>query len=146
MKIEFKIPNDYNKYLFKIFENINLSDCIFFISEDEVIDRKGNYIFTKSVYDYNEFQQIVRLKDYYLMFLKIQLYKETINNKIINNYQDFLNSDCELIIFITDCQFIQIYCKNNELFDHIYNNVLKNGFTDIKDIKNVRKSFSSYDD
>ncbi len=146
MTIEFKIPNKYNKYLLKIFENINLSDYIFLISEDEVIDRKGNYIFVKSVYDYNDFQQIVSLKDYYLIFFKMQLYKKTINNKIINNYQDFLDSDCELIMFVTDCQFIQIYCKNIDLFSQIYNNVLKNGFTDVKDIKNVRKIFSSYDD
>lgn len=146
MKIEFKIPNEYNKYLFKIFENINLSDYIFYIPENELIDKNSKYIFEKEIYDYNEIKQIISSNNYYLIFLKLQIYKENIKYKIINNYDDFINSDCELIIFINDCQYAQIYCKDSELFKQIYDNLKNNKFSDINIIEKIRKSFSSYDD
>lgn len=65
----------------------------------------------------------------------------------INNYSDFLKSDCLLILFITDNEFVEIYAKNEEFIKSIEKNAVENNFSNIEIIQNttnVKKIFSVY--
>lgn len=43
----------------------------------------------------------------------LHLYPESAFPEEIETYQDFLQSECEIIILMYDCCFVEVYCKNN---------------------------------
>lgn len=64
-------------------------------------------------------------EEYLVIELNLQIFKINKNDCDINDYNDFLHSDCELIMLISDCNFIEMYFKNNELKEIIMRNVKK---------------------
>lgn len=148
--IKFKIPNIYDISLFKILNNIYIKNYFWKISEDEVLTENNKSFFEENFYTSSIFRNFISKEKYYPIFLNLQLYKEweSLNKNKINNYNEFLNSDCELILFITDNEFVEIYSKNPKYLNTIYDNAIKNNYNNITKIYNledVRKNFSSYD-
>lgn len=144
--IRFKIPNKSDTYISKILKNIGREDNIWYIKEEEILN-KMDYLFDKEIYTNSEFKGIIS-KPHYIVFANIQLYKNN-NIKEINNYDDFINSDCSLILFITDSEFVDVYSKEEKFIDFIKQNAIDNEFKDIKIISNeseIRKYFSAYSD
>ena len=45
-------------------------------------------------------------------FLKIQGYLKECDIKNIHTYKEFVDSNCNIIILIYDCEFVEIYSKN----------------------------------
>ena len=94
-------------------------------------------------------KKIISENNYYPVFATVQLYLE--NGKIveIENYSQFTNSDCQLILMITDNEFVEVYAKEKIVLETIHQNVLNHSFTDIKlinepkDISN--RFFASFD-
>ena len=81
--------------------------------------------------------------NYYLIFADIECY---LNHNFTNiyDYQDFLNSDCYLLIIIVDNVFVDIYAKSKEMIDKLKENAIKYNFSDIKiisDFKDKRNTF-----
>lgn len=153
--IKFKIINEYGDYLKKIFNNINNSNYIWKIEEDEIYvsDTKNNngFLFPqeKNILTNMEFIDIISQESYYVVFANIKLYKKIDDGIIINTYKDFLKSSCLLILLITDNEFVEIYSKNKDILEKIYDNAVENKFIDINYITEnnfKRKSFSAYDD
>lgn len=149
-RIEFKIPNAHGKFLGKILEGIDNKAYIWFIPDydSEVSEGSNDYFFEKMKYTNDEFLPLIHDHIYYTIFLNLQLYKSD-NIEEINNYSDFVNSNCIFILFITDNEFVEIYCKDEELFEKVKKNIIDNKFTDIKELTDkdrLRKRFSSYSD
>ena len=59
------------------------------------------------------------------MFANIQIYRKQDEVEDIQIYQDFMNSKCQLALFITDNEFVDIYAKNEEWLNTIYQNATK---------------------
>lgn len=146
MIIEFQIQNEYNDFLTKILDGIDFNNYSVKIFEDEVFDLQSNFLFNKKEYSYIEFLSYIKNKQYYLTFFNLQLYRITNSNKKIMNYNDFYNSECELILFVTDCEYVQIYCKDELKSKLIYDNAKKNKFVNVNYTTNIRKIFSAYTD
>lgn len=141
--IRFKIPNEYNNFLKQILENINTQNSIWNIKTDDIIKSDGTYLFAKESYNDKEFQSIIGEYDYYLTFADIQCYNSP-NFTNIYDYQDFLNSDCYLLIIIVDNIFVDIYVKSKEIINKLKENAVKYKFSDIKiisDLKDKRNTF-----
>ena len=141
--IRFKIPNEYNCFLKQILENMNTQNGVWFIKTDDIIKSDGTYLFAKESYMDKEFKSIIGDNNYYLIFADIECY---LNHNFTNiyNYQDFLNSDCYLLIIIVDNVFVDIYAKSKEMIDKLKENVIKYNFSDIKiisDLKDKRNTF-----
>lgn len=49
----------------------------------------------------------------------------------LNTYEDFLKSDCEIIILITDSVFVDIYAKDEMVINKIKYNAEQCDFKDI---------------
>lgn len=148
LAIKFKIPNEYDFILSKIFNNIELDNCLWKIAEEETLSYNSDTFFDKDLYTSSEFKEKIDSKEQYIIFLNIQLYKKNCNIVEIKTYEDFLKSDCELILFVTDNTFVQIYSKNDNLLKGIEKNVLLNDFKDVEYIKKdkFKKIFSAYTD
>ncbi len=141
--IRFKIPNEYNNYLKQILENINTQNSIWNIKTDDIIKSDGTYLFAKESYNDKEFQSIIGDYNYYLTFADIECYHSH-NFTNIYDYQDFLNSDCYLLIIIVDNVFVDIYAKSKEIINKLKENAMKYKFNDIKiinDLKDKRNTF-----
>ncbi|MDD3392504.1 MAG: DUF2691 family protein [Bacilli bacterium] len=147
--IKFKIPNKYCNYLYEILMGIDFEDSFWKIEDEEVYKDDGGDLFCTINYNNNDFKQLISTNIYYTIFLKLQLYMEKESNYSINNFNDFLNSDCELILFITDNEYVEIYSKNSNMLNIIMNNAKLCNFSNIEmivDISKIRKTFSAYSD
>lgn len=152
--IEFKIPNEYGNYLKQILTNIDREDYMWNITEDEayITDniKNSGFLFPqeKKTLSNAEFINIISQDSYYIVFLNIKLYLQE-DNVVINNYDDFVKSSCILVLLITDNEFVEIYSKDANILNTIYNNAMKNGFSNINYITEEnfkRKEFSAYSD
>lgn len=151
--IEFKIINEYGNYLKKILNNIDNTNYIWNITEDEIyvpVDINDGFLFPqeKTTLTNMEFVEIISKESYYTVFANIKLYIKE-DEVIINNYEDFIKSSCVLILLITDNEFVEVYSKDENMLEIIYKNAVQNNFSGISYIKKDnfrRKEFSAYSD
>lgn len=148
--LKFKIKNEYDTILNKILYNIDCSQYKWKIVEEEVLTHSTNSdnynFFLKDKYTNDEFQKLIK-KIHYPIFLNLQMFKINSKEKTIENYAQYLNSDCELIIFILDNEFTEIYVKEQTILEKIYKNALRFDFKNIEFINNkneVKNIFSAY--
>lgn len=145
--ISFKIPNEYDTILYKILENIELDNqSICKIKEDEVLNENGDCFFNNKIYKWIDFEAMIKSKKHYPIFLNLQIYYNSNFLQDINNYSEFLDSECQLILFITDNEYVEVYTKNQNHLNLINKNVIKYNFEDVKyiDQNMVRKEFTAY--
>lgn len=53
-------------------------------------------------------------------------------------------SKCKLILLIYDCEYVEVYAKDENIIQSIYSNAINNSFSDIKLLKDsgiTRKTF-----
>lgn len=129
--IKFEIPNEYNVFLGKILENIAPKDGVWRIVCDEVLNEKGNDFFTKEIYSNSEFKELISKETHYSIFLTLQLYEKNDKMSEIKNYNDYLNSDCKLLLIIVDNIFVDIYSKDESILRQIKRNAENNKFSNI---------------
>ena len=148
--IRFKIKNEYDNIFYKIFKGINLDECDWNIVEDEIYSQTGENYFDKDYYSNNEFQELIKYGTYYPVFANIQIYIKQEKLEDIETYQDFVNSECQLVLFITDNEFVDIYAKKEEWLNIIFQNAINSNFESIQYIKSnnsyIRHKFSAYSD
>ena len=145
--IRFKIPNDYNNFLYKILEKVDNYKYTWLIKEEEVLTKDFNDLFSEELYKNEELKQLI-INEHYIVFVNIQLINGT-NVEEITNYKDFLSSNCILILFVTDSEFVDIYSKSEKYLKTIETNAKNNRFKDIKIIyedDSIRNEFSAYAD
>lgn len=131
--IRFTIPNKHGQFLKVILAELNLKDYFWNIDDDEIFLTNNSYLFQENIYSNDDFLKIVSAQDYYLVHACLQAWR---TNQVteINNYLDFKNSKCEILILIVDCEDIDIYAKNSSIISTIKRTALKNKFTNIEDI------------
>ncbi len=110
----------------------------------------GKNYFDKESYSNREFKKLVEDGTYYPVFANIQIYRTQDEIEDIQTYEEFISSKCQLILLITDNEFVDIYTKNEKWLNTIYQNVVDNKFEDIKcieaDNSYIRHRFSAYSD
>lgn len=127
--LRFEIPNKYDMYLTKILSNLATDNYYWLINNEEILTYTGN-LFSKNIYTDDEFKSIISSQEYYLIFAEIKLSK---SKKMVefNNYMDFKNSDCEIVILVVDSSMVDIYVKNIEVLKILKKNVETYGFDKI---------------
>ena len=66
-----------------------------------------------------------------ILFLKLQAYYEEGKYLNLSTYEDYMDSPCCLIILVWDCEFVQVYSKDETFIKKLYDVVQKLGYTDI---------------
>ncbi len=128
--IKFEIDNDYNSFLSKILLGINTKSYKWYMPLGEVIDQDENLFFSKSFYKDNYFRKKIRER-YYIIHLISHGFMDA-NVTEINNYNDYINSSCNIVISIIDSTIVNIYSKDAKLLKRIERNAKENKFTNIK--------------
>ena len=131
--IEFIYKTTYQKVVYELLKGINFDDYNYHIVENEIIvETKDNMRLPSNIIG-KCFLNYFNKEDYFINFLNLQIYKKNVEPKTIKTYDDFLSSNCEMILLITDNKFIEFYFKDEKLRNIILENL---GSLDIKyDIK-----------
>lgn len=135
--IKFEIPNGWGNYLDFIIKDINTDGLIWKISDEEILmDRNDNQdLFNKEFYNNQDFRNIIVNNKYYLIFGNIAAFK-SFSSKDIYCYEDFKNSDCEILINVIDSSFINIYAKREKILEQLSQNAINYNFQNIEYIYN----------
>jgi len=136
--VSFRIPQVVGDVLWQILKCINVENYCWYnlISQNEAWsyenNSKGNAFFLESdYYDGKSFWQNIHTK-YYIIFLKLQAYFENGVFFDIHTYADFLRSDCQLLLLIYDCEYVEIYAKSEKTIKAIFENAIANNYVEIK--------------
>lgn len=129
--IRFEIPNEWNNYLSLIFKDVNDKTFNWLISDEEIYLADYSDLFKESIYKNDTFKEVITNDKYYLISGNILAFKST-NYKDINTYEDFLNSDCEILMVVVDSYYVDVYVKNDKILEQIRNNVINSKFKNIE--------------
>ncbi len=112
--VHFKIPQKMDNIIFNILCCLNVESYYWFkiSSQTEVWGEQiEKDFFEKEFYKGDGFINIIKNK-HRIIFLKIQAYSKECDIKNIHTYKEFVDSNCDIIILIYDCEFVEIYSKN----------------------------------
>lgn len=141
--IKFLIKNEYDIILNKIFQGIDCSNFRWKIEDEEVLGEQGKSFFVKTDYSDNEFQNMIQ-KEHYPIFLNLQMYYKNSDVNDIKNYDQFLTSSCQLILFIVDNIFVEIYAKNQTILEKISKNAVDFDFSNIEYINESLDTYKNF--
>ncbi len=131
----FKVSQTFDsKVLYEILSCLKVENYSWYniSSQNEVwLDRNGNYAITNASYNGEEFLRAIDICCY-VIFLKLQAYLDTHKHQEIHNYKEFLESDCQLLLLIHDCEFVEIYAKDYNTVDILFKNALKNNYKNVE--------------
>lgn len=141
--IEFEIDNEYGIFLSKILSNINTANSKWYLSLEEAYDKEGDF-FQKEVYEDSYFREKIQKDHYIIHFIGFCFSDGNITE--INNYNDYLDSSCNIVISIIDSTIVKIYSKEASILKTIEENAKNNNFTNINYIysKNNYQEYFKY--
>lgn len=124
--LDIKVKNRYSNYLYKIFEGIDLLNYVWEINTDDFLyydggDLKQN-IFGSDILNGEELLKCISRDSYYMIFVDIKAYPLGSDRIDIRIFEDFLKSNCEIVLLCTDSTFIELYSKDRDVLDRIYHN------------------------
>lgn len=136
-----EIPQTQEKALYKILEEIKISNFTWCISEDEAYLENNEDLFISSIFKGDKFSNIIAENNYYIINLIAKAYEED-DIAIIKSIDDFMNSKCKILILIVDVTHIEVYVKDTKMAQILFNNMNKYEFNPrfISD-ENYRKTF-----
>lgn len=142
--ISFIITNHSN-ILYQILKCIDIEKYIWYNIDSQNESWKNtmdNDLFDLCCYDGREFLECIK-SNHFVIFLKMQAYLKNGNFTEIHTYRDFEKSDCQLVLLIYDCSYVEIYSKNQNDITAMYNNALENNYSDVNfitDDNDMRKT------
>lgn len=121
--IEVEYEFKYGNILQKMFENTDYQNYKWYIAQQEILIKNDN-LFLPELISEKELLSFMKSKEEYLIIeINIQIYKKESSMSFIRNYKDFVKSNCEMIVLISDCNYLEIYFKNNKLKEMVLNNL-----------------------
>ncbi len=130
--LRFKLLNKFDFFINKILDGINKDTYVWRISEDQVFLEKGDFLYDSYIYSGQKFNEIISKSPYYTAALNLQVFPCGTNFQQINNYCDFLNSNCELVVLMCDTIYVDIYSKSMNIIEIIRLNAQNNNFQEIE--------------
>lgn len=143
--ISFKVNKSDKCVLSNILDGIDIESLFWHISEDEIYLNKGENLFAEKCIDGKTFAKKISESVCSVICANIKAFADNCMSDKAINYNDFLMSNCLLVILCSDVSFYEIYVKNEEMLELIRSNCHKNCYDeieDITDVNDVRKIFS----
>lgn len=146
--VSFSIANaNSKKSLYQILHCVNIPKYFWYIvdSQSEVWNNYlGGNFFRNNYFNGYDFKNKL-VSEHYVIFLKLQAYVDNATFTDIKTYDDFLQSDCEILLLIYDCDFVEIYAKDKKLISVFYNNAINNCWESVKYITKSANSRAKMD-
>lgn len=136
--IRLAAKNEYSKYIYSLLGGINIKGYRWYVSQteilyyDEIKQRAESYNFSGKLMSGEEFLQLISTSDQLVYLANIQAYPLDCPIQKIISYQDFLDSNCRMILLCADCECYDIYCKDDKDIQLIYANALNLHFNGVE--------------
>lgn len=133
--INCQIPNDYGTYLKDILKTFDVTKYSWRIGAGEsykLVENNIEPLFPEGRLELegSELKEIIETDIHYLIFVDLQAYpKENLSE--IKTYEEFMNSDCELVVNVVDSSYTDIYCKDKRILEKFYRQFQENGYEKI---------------
>lgn len=145
--ISFVIPQNKPYVLKEMFQNISLNNYTWINAkeQEEIFPQSDdglpiNKIFLgKDVLNGDEFQTLIQ-NPHFVLFVKLLAFPSNKELKEIETYSDYLMSNCEMVVLIYDCEYVEIYTRSLEIINTITNNCVQYGYTKIELISEETRS------
>ncbi len=95
------------------FSNMDFGSHYFSVMDDYSVLSKGTWTEIPERFQPSYFETLIQ-KFYTIEAIVLHLYPAGVIPEEIDFYQDFVQSNCELILLIWDVAYVDIYCKNEE--------------------------------
>lgn len=132
--VSFIIPQETSNILFRILKCIKIESFNWYniISQTEVWDSSHCFnFFEDDYYEGGKFLELISI-EHFILFLKLQAYSNYNGFSDLHTYEEFINSNCQLLLLIYDCENVEIFVKDFDLSRAIYENALLNGFSKVR--------------
>ena len=125
--LDIEIKNEYGNYVDKILASIDLSIYKWDIVAAEILckgreNSSPPWLFDTGLMDGNSLKKAISEEIYFLIFADFKAYPLNAKQTHIQTFADFMASECELVFMCVDTTYVEIYCKNKDILDLIYNN------------------------
>lgn len=136
--ISFLIANRYGSYLGEVLKPFNTTDFNWLIGGEESYfvedDTLGKPLFPEDsiVLDGKILKNIIEKNEYYLIFADLKAYPKGNNPADIKTYDEFLKSNCQLVLLVVDTIYMIIYCKDSEKLESLFQNAKLKGYEDLQ--------------
>lgn len=144
--ITFRIQNNYSNILEVLTNSIDVENMWWYIYDNQIFTVGLNeFLFDDDIIDGELFERQIS-KSYYPVFGTLMSFKNKESIKKIEDYNDFIKSECNFIIIFTDVEFVEIYCKDNNYFEIFKNNIdVNQSFCDIKYLDKLGYNRTNFD-
>ncbi len=130
--LDIRVRNEYSNYLYKILDGIDFLSYVWEVNYEDFLYHENGDIkqvfFPTSVLNGVEFFKCISRDSYYMIFADIKAYPLGSERSEIKTYNDFVESNCEVILLCTDSMFIEFYSKKRNVLDRVYNNCIGENF------------------
>ena len=127
--IRFIVPNIYGQIIHDLVQNLNTSDYHWHVTYEDIlvppIQEDGKLFAKKDLCD-ADFKRQILTSEYYVIFLSIAAFPKKSQSHDIHSFSEYFHGDCQLMIFITDAIFVDIYCKDREFIQIFKTTATKN--------------------
>lgn len=136
--IHFKIPNTYGSFLGEILKPMEVSNFDWIIREEEsyfvVGDTLGDSLFPEMIIGMNreELQKLIDNYKYYLIFANLKAYPKGAQITDVITYEDYMLSDCQMVLLVIDSIYVAVYCKDLEKVEGLYNHIKRQRFQSLE--------------
>lgn len=150
--ISFQIPNVYGSLLGEVLKPIDVTAFHWRIGSGEsyvvVNDQLDKDLFTegKDIIEGEELKYLLETNKYYIIFADLQAFPKG-DIAYIETYEDFIESNCKLVLLVVDCCYVTIYCKTKETNELLYKNAINCKFVDVEyitDMNDTRTGLSAW--
>lgn len=128
--VSFRVPQGRNDLLQVILDGINVQTLFWYNveSQNEVWSiPQYEEFFEKEYYDGLNFYEQIKLP-HFVVFLKLQAYLKEETYVDIHTYDEFIKSNCLLLVLIYDCEFVEIFSKDEYITKRLFDNACRKGF------------------
>lgn len=120
--IEFRYKK-YDSTIAKLFYNIDeFRGCYFDIDQAEIIYEDCAESVDWGWYEYNDFIKLFENRNFLATHFKIAVYPNESDIRPLTSYMDYVNSKCLALYLLVDCEYIEIYAKEDRILKLLINN------------------------
>lgn len=128
------IPNENDNLLWKVLKPIDITSFDWRVENEEsyfiLPDGLGTELFSEDnkVMSGLELKKLIKDNIYYLIFADLKAYPKGEEVVDIETYEEFKEGKCKVVVLVADGDYIQVYAKNQEEIEMMYENAIDQGF------------------
>ena len=139
--VSFRITTKQNWILKEILDNINVEKYNWYNVKSQkeawhFVESREKEFLENTHYQGIHFRNEIN-KMHYVVFLKLEAYCGMSDCYDLHTYEDFKKSECEILFLLYDCEFIEVFAKEESVIQNLYENAQKKQFDDVEYITDI---------